>query len=152
MSRQEDRELLELAAKAAGYKVIGSVASYHDYYWDGPDWGVEIEDRSGVWNPLEDCGDAFELIAKFHIEVEHNHPSDSILWVAARLIGLPHLYAVEHFDTEDQRSTAIRRAIVRAVALVALHMGESAALEIRLPLNTFEDDWNASGMEAYDDL
>ena len=118
MSRQEDREMLELAAKAAGYKVIGSATTYHDYYWDGSDWGVEIEDHRGVWNALEDGGDAFELIAKLRIEVEHNHPSDSILWVAARLIGLPHLYAVEHFDTEDQRSEAIRRAIVRAVAMV----------------------------------
>jgi hypothetical protein len=28
----------------------------------------------------------------------------------------------------------------------------SAPLKINLPLNSFEDDWNASGMDAYDDL
>ena len=29
---------------------------------------------------------------------------------------------------------------------------ESVPLKINLPLNSFEDDWNASGMDAYDDL
>ena len=45
-----DRELLEMAAKAAGY----------DINWDGIGW---------QWNPLTDDGDALRLTVKLGIDI-----------------------------------------------------------------------------------
>ena len=45
----------------------------------------------------------------------------------------------------------ISLAIVRAAANM-VGQDDSAPLKINLPPNSFEDDWNASGMDAYDDL
>lgn len=68
-----DRELLELAAKAAG----------HNYYMDS--FGVHQID-SGRWNPLYDDGDALRLAVKLGVDIyiddgklevwvtEFNHP------------------------------------------------------------------------------
>lgn len=120
MSKQEDRELLELAAKAAGYKVIGYAVTYHDYYWNGPDWGLEIEGHLGIWNPLEEDSDALKLIVELRMEVDHNQPGDKPLWVFV-CTQYQRYYAFEYFDTEDQRLKALRRAIVRAAALLALN-------------------------------
>jgi len=57
-----DRELLELAAKAAGLKVI-----------DAGGLGLRIESegcKSGyMWNPLADDGDALRLAVKLKIRV-----------------------------------------------------------------------------------
>ena len=59
---QSDRELLELAAKAAGYKIL---------YWDVGDiyseriGEVAFVEALGEWNPLTDDGDAFRLAVKF---------------------------------------------------------------------------------------
>lgn len=64
MTTESDRELLELAAKAAGHKVIGFVESYDDFYWYGPSWGLQLEGVNGVWNALEDDGDALRLFLR----------------------------------------------------------------------------------------
>lgn len=52
-----DRELLELAAKASGLKVI----SYSEGY------GLGIEGDGVWWNPLENDGHAFRLAVKCDI-------------------------------------------------------------------------------------
>jgi hypothetical protein len=53
---QTDRELLEAAAKAAGIK-----GDYMRYWGDS---GINTGDPdNGLWNPLEDDGDALRRIA-----------------------------------------------------------------------------------------
>jgi hypothetical protein len=59
-----DRELLELAAKAAGYNIRGPMVVYNNY---------QIQDFSHIdndwrnWNPLTDDGDALRLAVKLGI-------------------------------------------------------------------------------------
>lgn len=59
MSTDTDRELLELAAKAAGHRVIGSHSAK----------GLALdEDSDGYWNPLTDDGDALRLAVKLEFD------------------------------------------------------------------------------------
>lgn len=57
-----DRELLELAAKAAG--IEGQYAFLH--YFDGEEDGICSPGNHRVWNPLTDDGDALRLAMKTH--------------------------------------------------------------------------------------
>jgi hypothetical protein len=86
----KDKELLELAAKAANYEL----ASTKDGY---PLWRNGV----GIWNPLTDDGDALRLAVKLGIL---SHPL------------LQHYFAVETLMPEKDPYLATRRAIVRAVA------------------------------------
>lgn len=100
-----DKELLELAAKAAG--IVGE--------WNG--LGLEIG-SAGIgyreWNPLTDDGDALRLAVKLRIEVEpwiHGDSACSRAAVREVLIDEP------HYGDDPERAT--RRAIVRAAAAIA---------------------------------
>ena len=98
-----DRELLELAAKAAGV----------DLYWRG-DRPFSL--ARGAWNPLTDDGDALRLAFTLKIDIE---------WQATQFGGGP---GVEAYRTELDRGSFCasehendyRRAIVRAAAEIAL--------------------------------
>lgn len=96
-----DRELLELAAKAAGTTV-----------WTDIDGNFFAEDRTGIeskWNPLIDDGDALRLAVKLRIDVcyENNDgPWHVNAWPRNR-VGCSEL-AVD--------DAATRRAITRAAA------------------------------------
>lgn len=65
-----DRELLELAAKAAGYGI-------HDFTEDGGCWAYELgvvhtrneEDPVFKWHPRDDNGDSFCLAVKLGVKV-----------------------------------------------------------------------------------
>ena len=66
-----DRELLEQAAKAAGYEIQGKVEKMiaeHGHYAGG---FVITNNRGGssAWNPLTDDGDALRLAIKLHLEI-----------------------------------------------------------------------------------
>lgn len=83
-----DRELLEAAAKAAGFKYVGP--------------------PEGRWNPLEDDGDALRLAVKLELEV-WNTADDS------RAVSLLNdKQAVEPHNGDPYAAT--RRVIVRAAA------------------------------------
>jgi hypothetical protein len=56
-----DRELLELAAKAAGIE-LGEWCKELDAFWRG-------KTGDGIWNPLADDRDAFRLAVKLGIDV-----------------------------------------------------------------------------------
>ncbi|RMH97301.1 hypothetical protein [Stutzerimonas nitrititolerans] len=126
MGVESDRELLELAAKAAGRPI-------HD--WNGG-WPVEyVEHWSGspneppeqevvYWNPLEDDGDALRLAVTLGLTVECDfHDSDTCAAYQTRgeivadeqsgmlgeVIGSPEF-------------AATRRAIVRAAAEIGRAM------------------------------
>lgn len=61
-----DRELLEAAARAAGRKVFS--------YIDDPIFGSGINDGetdNGLWNPLENDGDALRLAVDLNLNVFH---------------------------------------------------------------------------------
>ena len=131
-SKQNDRRLLLLAAKAAGYTIIG---------WnDLNEADVAVLSDGTYWQPL----------IKNHIT---DHMGDALrLAVKLRILGAPSMELAYIMALgSDNPDEATCRAIVRAAANV-VGQDQSAALKIVLPLNTFEDDWDASGMDAYDDL
>lgn len=100
--KMNDRELLELAAKAEGH-------------------GVEFDSHSGLtwyddkytgllWNPLHVDGDAFRLMSTLRLSVY-----DFEGWFAISWSG--HAKEVEESVGTD-RNAALRRAIVRAAAKI----------------------------------
>lgn len=117
-----DRELLELAAKAAGLQ-----HQYNDF-WDG--FYILIKDKvkgehwdaNSRWDPLTDDGDALRLAFALKIDIE---------WQATQFGGGPE---VEAYRTELDRGSFCasenendyRRAIVRAAAEIALATKETA--------------------------
>lgn len=93
-----DRELLELAAKAAGIKIVS-----HTTY--GPFVGG-VHDGE-IWNPLTDDGDALRLAVKLQITV--------FQLGATRLCeDVTGAYLSDEVDAEGDGLAATRRAIVRA--------------------------------------
>jgi hypothetical protein len=103
-----DKELLELAAKAAGYKIE---------LWGSPDYCshrtspvafINADKRLWEeWNPLTDDGDALRLAVRLKLLDEH--------------AGFTYVLAEEHLLTAD-KDAATRRAIVRAAAEIGKAM------------------------------
>lgn len=94
-----DRELLEAAAKAAGYEV-----SPHG----GRMYNVELmflKDRKN-WNPLESDADAFRLLVDCEISLE----------VDKGFVDADGWLTVYFSDHNNDKHAATRRAIVRAAA------------------------------------
>ena len=60
-----DRELLELAAKAAGIEIVPCTCSYEQW----PFKYAEGQGKRGHWNPLVNDGDALRLGAKLLLDV-----------------------------------------------------------------------------------
>lgn len=106
-----DRELLELAAKAAGYGV----------QWDADEscfWGYypdEIRDVDCPWNPLTDDGDALRLAVKLRIDVTFNE-TDLFAFPPDGSLG-----ESESMSVSDHYA-ATRRVIVRAAAEIGKAM------------------------------
>ena len=90
-----DRELLELAAKAAGR---GS-QWWMESTWNGPD---------KEWNPLTDDADALRLAVKLRLVLFLEIPR---IGIGPRMDG-PEVY----LDEGEDEYAATRRAIVRAAA------------------------------------
>jgi hypothetical protein len=117
-----DRELLELAAKAAGY------ASW-DFLSFDCDRLLNVYDESGTqeaWNPLEDDGDALRLASYLCMTVRHEDPAAVIAgWSAVERVpftrdGLGPWHWKEWLrDNDNDRTATTRRAIVRAAAAIA---------------------------------
>ena len=113
-----DRELLELAAKAAGLKNYQWSEKITDY--DSPHHGSpalypsSIDGQCDSWNPLTDDGDALRLAVTLGLQVLH----------FATVTTVKPLYAYwgcdERHDGDPYAAT--RRAIVRAAAEVGKQM------------------------------
>lgn len=102
----EDRELLELAAFAAGMRVRRYIGNLVHLDNDGLD--------AGAWNPLDDDGDALRLAVMLKITP---HIDDNCTDAESRM----------GFSTEahlDDPYVATRRAIVRAAAEIGKQMKE----------------------------
>ena len=110
-----DRELLELAAKAAGIKIRWQ--SYGNYFviCDIDDEGIEA-----VWNPVLDDGDALRLAVKLRLDVGSGlnlHSVEVCMVSHAELFGG---CFEEAYDNDPYAAT--RRAIVRAAAEIGRNM------------------------------
>ena len=96
-----DKELLELAAKAAGYRLANTKPGYPLY----------VENGIGIWNPLTDDGDALRLAVglKFGISIPVHKTicADVICFLDSSV-------NVREGGTDPYAAT--RRAIVRAAA------------------------------------
>lgn len=95
-----DRELLELAAKAAGVEHVTPMMV---------EWGK--------WNPLDDDGDALRLAVKLNMTLI---PSDgrNMAWAHCEMISRGERNQVYQAHDGDALA-ALRRAIVRAAAIRA---------------------------------
>ena len=95
-----DRELLELAAKAAGISLL----------WGGPDKDMARRtDTFDNWNPLTDDGDALRLACALRMTIDYNERGV----FAGSNRPEPH---GGYADEDGHDAAATRRAIVRAAA------------------------------------
>jgi hypothetical protein len=102
-----DRELLELAARAACKDI--------DPDRFDEDFGFAIKDMAKHWNPLLDDGDALRLAVKLGLQIEIN----------TRLLGDTLVISEFYDNVECHKSdpyAATRRAIVRAAAEIGKSM------------------------------
>lgn len=108
-----DRELLELAANAAGYKTI----KYIDMRSNGLDvrYGIDeaIWNGDNYWNPLIDDGDALSLAVKLRLVV-----SVSLHFVS--VWGLD-------FNVRESNDNDPYAATRRAIVLIAAAIGKEQA-------------------------
>lgn len=105
-----DKELLEKAAKAAGYKWDASVSKWRAEQ-NPPLIALWIPEASTAWNPLEDDGHALRLAVKLGMTVRHDKTgatarrNEGDIWSGVMFKG-------------DDHYAATRRAIVRAAAQI----------------------------------
>ena len=105
-----DRELLGLAARAAGDIPNAVIGAEPGYYWCGDTCRQQ-------WNPLTDDGDALRLAVKLGIDVQQFGTGFVEAWKH------PHQASAEDYGTDPYAAT--RRAIVRAAAEFGRGMGDS---------------------------
>ena len=101
-----DRYLLELAAKAAGIKIVDCGCRYEEW----PFKYAEGQVRRGHWNPLKDDGDALRLAVILKLDI--------YFFIG---FGEVHCEEVDEPLSHDDYA-ATRRAIVRAAAAIGESM------------------------------
>lgn len=112
-----DRELLELAAKAAGLTIVGSIPSIlHDDDWlettdNGPDM---------FWNPLQNDGDALRLAVKLNMGISIPVMAATHARVDVITFRNSGVNVMESCNNDPYAAT--RRAIVRAAAEIGRNM------------------------------
>lgn len=102
-----DKELLELAAKAAILNIKAQSVNADDR-WIGLIVGEKHTREKKFWNPLEDDGDALRLAVKLELDIGINRPN-------AVCIDLDRDNWIVEYKNSDPYAAA-RRAIVRAAA------------------------------------
>ncbi len=132
-----DRELLEMAAKAAGVFMRKEDWPYTNPFdpeclqtffdpdglsitgtrlWYGSDGDIGGTEQY-TWNPLTDDGDALRLAVRLHIDILHRFIGGQRVEVLAP--GGP---LISQSCDEQSRQDATRRAIVRAAAEIGKSM------------------------------
>ena len=111
-----DKELLELAAKAAGIDIVPCTCS--DARWPFKHHEVK-SGKYGHWNPIVDDGDALRLAVKLHLSVE--------IWAGSSrhkqgVTIAEHDNASAEFPHNSDPYAATRRAIVLAAAEIGKAM------------------------------
>ena len=124
-----DRELLELAAKAAGIetKIVNS------YFCVPAEWALPDKRRRAgdwrIWNPIEDDSDALRLLVKLGLSVYLQKYEVIVRYAATRYIdGVKCI--IERADPDPY--VAIRRAITRAAAEIGKEIGMTGALTLTM--------------------
>ena len=122
MIMSDDKTLLELAAKAAGYLETASVQDGYGFI------ALRVMDETGDWtgkdwNPLIDDGQALRLAVKLDLAVMpypvFESPKHSVV-VSQRNLEHSRFEVVELYKTDPYAAT--RRAIVRAAAAIGESM------------------------------
>jgi hypothetical protein len=101
-----DRELLEMAAKAAGIELA---------YWVASAELFKMADYVTEWSPLTDDGDALRLAVKCDISIIQSGATRVCEDVDGK-------HLADEVDTEGDGLLATRRAIVRAAAEIGRSM------------------------------
>lgn len=100
-----DKELLELAARAAGIQLT--------WFGDKDPW-CYAEISPGIkWNPLRDPGDALRLAVQLHIGLDFQAPGYSAYWTVLARDFSDYAAATEN---GPDTIAATMRAITRAAA------------------------------------
>ena len=115
----EDKNLLELAAKAAGLKNYRYCPAE-----DGLHACIEFDDEddcTAVWMPHLDDGDALQLAVQQGLEICRGH--DAIRGEFCEVFYRPRKYArqkscIEYHKDHPDQVAATRRAIVRAASSI----------------------------------
>lgn len=118
-----DKELLELAAKAAGVKWIDHCFDYDEFGRMMLDFGEGVTE----WNPLTSDGDALRLAVKLGIQIQIYLPTGrdggqtftySQILLGYGITNFPSYQAGEIFSEHhnDDPYAATLRAVVRAAA------------------------------------
>lgn len=112
-----DRELLELAAKAAGIKALRSPDGVlRDCTGGDPAMNIFA---AKPWNPFSDDGDALRLAVSLHINIEMWN-IDALVKTNIYIKDCGHACFDERYTTDPYAAT--RRAIVRAAAEIGRNM------------------------------
>lgn len=117
-----DRELLELAAKAAG--IVGKWERRPDYiqerwYFNVP-YDVQGMLSGFEWNPLTDDGDALRLAVKLKLDIELSLGEDILSVDRWDAVGEKYIANMEAKGNAPYAAT--RRAIVSAAAEIGASM------------------------------
>ncbi len=113
-----DRELLELAAKAAGLQEWGWMADTLTHV---------VNNQFVFWSPLTDDGDALRLFTK--LPFRELYVSEIGATVSWRRDESPHGFKCDEYASEHggDIDAATRRAIVRAAAFVGEGLTKTSA-------------------------
>ena len=119
-----DKELLELAAKAAG--IVGEWVKWHDVINNGWKEGID-EGSQNLWNPLTDDGDALRLAVKLRLSIKLEDSTASAAGIAAYQLGAPTMDKLgpwyrKEWNSDSDPYAATRRAVVRAAAEIGRAM------------------------------
>lgn len=109
-----DKELLELAAKAAGFAEIDFLSD------DGLANVYDSSGRHSAWNPLTNDGDALRLLVKCRLDIEWR--GDGRLACFHNLNDKGICYPNSCESSREDADANLRRAIVRAAATIGKGM------------------------------
>lgn len=112
---ESDRELLELAAKAAGYKFT--------HAWSDKFAVGDTKDDLDLWNPLRDDGDALRLAVKLQISIFTPRDSETpVGFHKADGASANSTHGWVHSKIENDGALAATR---RAIVIAAAEIGKS---------------------------
>ena len=121
---ETDRELLELAAKAAVYDTSHRWNAYR-LTLTPPVVSLCIAGVSTAWNPLADDGDALRLAVKLNIAFfppENNEGDFAVASIAEGVLSDDGDAWIQEWVKGGDKLAATRRAIVRAAAEIGRSM------------------------------
>lgn len=129
MTNETDRELLELAAKAAGLNnLIFNHGKTNSYHAGSLEYMTEKHHHT-PWNPLNDDGDALRLAVELDMEIAQGDDEGPCAWInyfmpgSVRWLSLSEQHTRKrHKATKMEKQAATRRAIVRAAAEIGKAM------------------------------